>query len=160
MDEKDIQFALADARKMLVAADHMLTITYPMINDPKMLLSITNNAFSAISNGMNALLGYEHQWKRVSSVPQEFMTQLTVFKNKVAKNVGFPNETIKKISEVLEIVNKHKTSPVEFVRKNKFVICSDTYGMNALTVERTKSFIKTAKYFVEKVDEWVNKNGD
>ena len=44
------------ARKKIQIADHMLTMTYPMIKDPKLLLAVMENIFLALTNSIAASL--------------------------------------------------------------------------------------------------------
>ena len=53
-----------DARKRLQVADHLLTITYPLVKDAKLLLTISENLYYCVENAMNALLEHEKLFKK------------------------------------------------------------------------------------------------
>jgi hypothetical protein len=47
------------AKKKLQLADHILTMTYPIVNDSKLLLAVVENMFLALTNAMGSVLYYE-----------------------------------------------------------------------------------------------------
>ena len=58
----------------------------------------------------------------------------------------------------MDLSQAHKESSVEFPRKNKFVICSETYEMRTITASDIKSLIKEAKLLVDDVYKVTSKN--
>ena len=146
------------AKKKLATADHMLTQTYPLVNDPKLLLGIVKNIDEAIKEAILAMLLYEASMKRISKVPEDFQQQLSLFKREVVRRYGLPDSLVEFVRELGEILLEHKHSPVEFARKDKFVICDEHYNVKMLTQNSLKKHLSKAKIFIKYVEQKVNRN--
>ncbi len=150
MDDK-VQELLAKAAKNVKVADHMAHVTYPLFQDPKILLAITENIFLALSSGMSLLLYTERNNKAIPAYPDNFDYKYKVFKETVAPRYGIDPVHIKLVSEVKNIVLAHRKSPVEFIRDDRFVICDDDYEMKTLTVEQIKQYVSWTKAFINTI---------
>ena len=127
------------ARKKIKVADYMLTMTYPMIKDPKLLLAVMENVFLALTNSVGSLLHYERVFKRVPPFQDTFVSKFSTFK-KCSKRYNIDETQIMMINEIKEIILQHKKSSVEFTRNDSFIICSDDYHMKTITLEKLLSF--------------------
>ena len=146
------------AAKKLSVAEHLLTVTYPMVKDPKILLAVMENLYEALENGMDSLLQHDLQFKKIEVVPQDFNTRYTLFKEDVAKRHNIENKQAKLIGLARDVLHSHKESPVEFAHKEKFVICTDEYKTRTLTPETVKEQVMQAKDFLQKVRAAENNN--
>ena len=146
------------ARKRIQVADHMLTMTYPMVKDPKLLLAVMENIFLALTNSMGALLHYERAFKRVPPFQDTFVSKFSVFRQKSAQRYNIDPSHISMIQEIKEIILQHKKSPVEFTRQDSFVICSEDYKMKTVSLEKMKSYILNSKSFIQNIDSIITKN--
>jgi hypothetical protein len=155
---EQFQESRQNAIRKLSVADHMLTMTYPLVQDPKLLLAVLENVFSAMENAMSSVLHYERLFKRIPAFQDSFESKLTVFKSRVQPKYKINEEYINLLYELREIIVEHKRSPVEFARKDKFVICSDNYKMKAISVPEIKKYIAKAKLFVQTAGFIVSKN--
>ncbi len=149
---KDFQIALENAKKNLQTADHMLTITHQFINDPKLLLVITEKVSNALTNTMRSLLYYELYYKKIPPFKDDFINLFNIFKARSARRYNFDKEYIFLIQDVYEIIKKHKKSPVEFRRQDKFVICTEDFDMKVISAENIGNYIKKAKSFIREVE--------
>lgn len=129
-------------------ADHMLTSTYPLIGDTKILLNVTDNLFLALTNSMGAILHHDRLFKQIPPFNENFEGKLMMFKNKCMKKYNINVEYVKLIQEIKDIIVLHKQSPVEFKRKDRYVICTDNYRMIAITVNMLKDYLKKTKEFI------------
>jgi hypothetical protein len=146
------------AGKKIKIADHMLTMTYPMVKDPKLLLAVMENIFLALTNSMGSLLHYERIYKRVPPFQDTFVSKFNVFKQKCAKRLNIDPESVMMIHEIKEIILQHKKSPVEFTRNDSFIICSEDYRMKTITLEKMKNYILKSRLFVQNINNIINKN--
>jgi len=146
------------ARKRLQVADHMLTMTYPMVKDPKLLLAVMENIFLALTNSIGALLHYERMYKRVPPFQDTFVSKFSVFKQKCAQSYRIDTDYISMIQEIKEIILQHKKSPVEFTRNDSFIICSDNYQMKTISLEKIKNYILKSRLFIQQIDSILTKN--
>ena len=148
------------ARTHIKIADHMLTQTFPLVKDTKLLLAAADNVFQAVKYSMDAILYYERLFKRIPPFSNTFVSKLNIFEARCTRRYDFPAEYLTLIKELYDIVEKHKNSPVEFSRDNKFVICTDTYRMKTITAEQLKKYIETTKGFVTQMEQMVSKHDE
>ena len=145
------------ALKQINLADHVLTMTYPMVQDPKLLKVVVKNIYQAMESTIAMMLNYERYYKRVPPFTENYEVMLEmsrqIFTNyKISTGyIGFLNE----IKEILEI---QKQSDVEFVRKEKIVFASKEYNLNAISVKEIKDYIAKAKLFMQEVMNVVKEN--
>ena len=71
---------------------------------------------------------------------------------------NIPNIYTKLIQDVKNIILQHKKSPVEFIRKDQIVICSENYQMQVIDLNKIKDYIYKTKTFVQLMDKIVSKN--
>lgn len=147
-----------EAKKYIKIADHILTITYPLINDPKLLLAVMENIFLALAKTLGALLYFERLHKRIPPFHDNFESKFNMFKLNVANKFNFSKDYIHMLEDMKNIIVQHKKSPVEFVRKDVFVICSDNYNMKTLSIKEMKKYVAKAKVFIADISNYVNKN--
>ena len=148
------------AKAKLSLADYMLTQTYPSIKEPKLLVVVLENIFSCFTNAMAGILHYEKTFKRISGFSGDFEHCLEVFNQNCVKRYSLAIEYSKIMSELKELVSEHKKSPVEFSRKDSFVICSDNYHIKIVTFEHLKKYLAVTKKFVEDANKIVNREED
>ena len=146
------------ANKKLQLADHILTMTYPMIKDPHLLLSSIENLFLAFSYGIGSVLHYDRVFKRISPFPDDFASKFELFRDKCAKRYNLNNEYTKIIEDLRNILVAHKKSPMEFSRNERFVICNGNYRMRAISLNEVKSYVEKAKLFIKNVSSIVSKD--
>lgn len=146
------------SKKKIQIADHILTQTYPIVNDPKLLLTVLENVFLALTNSIGSLLYYERLFKKIPPFQNNFSSKFNMFKAKCAQNHNFSKEHIELIQEIKDIILHHKKSPVEFTRKDCFVICSDNYSMKTISTDKIKDYLSKAKLFIHQINNIVSEN--
>ncbi len=151
------QIARELALKYLKAADHMLTQTYPLVKDTKLLIAVLNNIFISAENTMDTMLYHDRLFKKIPPFHENFESRFYMFKMKCAPQNKL-NEYISLIQETKELIEKHKQSNVEFSRKDAFVICDDDYRVKAITASELKNYIAKAKRFFSDVHNIVKKH--
>jgi len=140
------------AKQRLKVADHILTMTYPLVKDTKLLMVVTENLFLALTNIMSALLYFERKFKRIPPFSDNFEAKFKVFNDNLVPKYNIDKKYLLLMRELKEIILEHKRSPVEFVRKDRFVICSEDYRMKTITVDLLKKYIKESKEFITRID--------
>jgi hypothetical protein len=144
------------AVKSIKAADHMLGVSYPLLNDPKILVSVANNLLLGIDYAMASVLEHEKLFKRINNIPESPDGKYNILKQR--SPLGFEDKNYEVIRELMEIAKKQKASPVEFSRQDKYVLCSDTYELRTLTVKDLKDYLVKAKVIVDQLYEMTRKN--
>jgi hypothetical protein len=133
-------------------ADHLLYVTYPVVGEVKLLLTIVENLYRAGINVMNAVLHYEQIHKRITVLPSSFEERFGVFQ-KVAKKHKIGEETLQTIKELKIIMDEHKSSAMEFSRSGKYVITAGDFKLKTLDVKLLKNYLGNVSSVISKMGE-------
>jgi hypothetical protein len=140
---------LEKAIKNIRIADHMIYVTFPVIKDKRLLLKTLDQVYDSVVCTINAILQYDYLYKRInlsSDAKQNFDT----FINKSAKRYNLTLEEIQDLIELLTIVENHKKSSLEFLRRDKIVIMSESLKTIIIGSEKLKKYLNLAKNIVNK----------
>ncbi|MFH2028214.1 MAG: hypothetical protein ABIJ08_03685 [Nanoarchaeota archaeon] len=148
----------AVADRKLHVADHMLTMTYPFIQDPKILIAVTENLFLALTNAMSSLLYYERLFKKIPPFQDNFTSKFNMFKENCVVRHNISQDYLKLMKDIRDILVAHRESPVEFSKKDRFVICSNDYEMKTISLDGIKEYVKKTKLFIHLVNNITTKN--
>lgn len=149
---------LADkAKKSINIADHMLTVTYPLVKDPKLIPAIMENIFIAYSSAVDAILYFDLLYKRIPVFHDSFESKLNTFNARCISRYKIKKYYITEIQTIKNLLEEHKKSPVEFSRKDSFVIFSDKFKMKAISINTISEYINKAKVFIEEMDNIISK---
>lgn len=151
-------FLKEKAKKYNHIAEHILTQTYPLVKDTKILLGVINNIYKATITTIELILKYEREKKRIPPYHETDESKINMFKWKIIEHYHMNIKFLTLIEETADIIKKHKESPVEFTRKDKFVICSEKYNLRTISVEEMKKFIKTSQIFFKEINNIIDKN--
>ncbi len=146
------------AKKNIKIADHMLSVTYPLVKDNKLLLAVIENIFLAYTNTIGSLLYYERLFKRIPPFQENFESKFNMFKEICVLKYNIDKSYIADIQDMKNIIIAHKKSPVEFARKDRFVICSNNYKLETISVNEIKKHIDKAKLFIQEINNITNKD--
>lgn len=152
------QEAREKARKKLKIADHMITMTYPLVQDTRLLISVMENLFLALTNSMASVLYYERLFKRIPPFHDNFDSKFNMFRAKVVPRYKIDTSNIHMLNEIKDVIIQHKKSPVEFTRKDMFVIASDSFNLKTISVDQIKKYISKTKIFLDEMESIVSKN--
>lgn len=145
---EDFEVKLKDAKNKLYVADHMLTNTYGLLKDSKILLAIIDNISLSFEGGLSAFLEHERLFRRISAYNKTADSELNFFILKVKDKYEFEEDFEKTYSRLREILRAHKDSSMEFTRKGNFVIANEEYDLTKITPEDIKKDIKTCRDFL------------
>lgn len=140
------------AKKSLNAADHLTYMTYPLVKDVKVILTITQNLYSSVMNGMEAILQFDRYYKRINPLTDNFDNRFSVFKEKCAPRYNFNVDDFELIEEIRTILKCHKESNMEFIRSDKLIMCSPSFKMKTFDIISIKQYLARTKKFISKVD--------
>jgi hypothetical protein len=141
-----------EANKSLRLADHLLHVTYPLAKDNKLLISILNSLDKSVKFAIDAFIRYDQIYKRVRSDPDTYREKLRLFSKISSIRYGFLQSDFDFLEEIDDIIKKHNESPIEFSRKDKFIICYNDYKTKELTLDYVKSGFVKAKSFIVKLN--------
>lgn len=134
MDNK--QKYLNEALRRLNTADHLAYSTFPLVNDKKLLLKILEEIHKSIMNSINSIN---------KNFKKEIKSENIIKIKKNLKKLQLKPEQIKSILEIIEMHEKHKTSAMEFTRKERAVIMLNNLKTITLDINKIKEYISIAK---------------
>lgn len=152
------QQARAKAVKNYKTADHIFFVTYPLVKDSKILLNVLQHVFKALAHSMTAIIYYDQIFKYTPSFPKTFQSKFEMFKGKSLPKHNIDKSYPQLIKEIQKIIQLHKESPVEFRKKDRFIICTDNYRVKAITADRIKKYMKKTKSFLEEMRKITSEN--
>jgi len=155
---EQFQLLREKAKNKLVIADHMLTMTYPLVKDTKLLLVIMENLFLALTYAMSSVLYYEKLFKRIPPFTDNFESKFNIFKERCVNKYEIDRGYLTLLQNIKNLMVDHKKSPIEFERKGKFVICSDSYRLRTITTNQIKEYNSKTKEFIHLSTHIVSKN--
>ena len=117
-------------------AEHILTQTYPLLKDPRILLGVLENINLAINDFITYKLDKEYR-----TLDEE--KKYNIFKNKF-------NEDIELIKEIKELWQRKKNSPVDFVKNDKLHLCSDEFDMRIISGKDMEKLLNKVKLLIKK----------
>ncbi len=145
---EDYEGSFSTAQQKIQLADYLITMTYPGLKDPKVLLLALENIFLAMMGAMEGVLQFELLYKRIEPYQPTFEGRIHAFAH-LTQTYHTDPAIIITARDIKEIITKHQQSPMEFTRKDKYIICSPEYDMTALTLITLKKHLATAKAFVQ-----------
>ncbi len=128
----------------LTIADYLLSTTYPLVKDPKVLIGVLNN----IGHAHDAFIEKVIKQKGLFQ-PSTHKGAFEQFKHLVGEELS--SEELRSMRIIYELREEHKISPVEFVRKQRLIICSSDYAMKTLTHSTLKEHLRHAKLIAKKL---------
>jgi hypothetical protein len=146
------------ANRCIYIADHMLYVTYPLVKDNKLLLAIMDNIFLSLTNSIAAVLYYDRLYKRIPPFQDTFESKFRMFRDRCIEKYKIDKSYILFIQDIKDIIVSHRKSPIEFARKDKFVICNDNYRMKTISIEEIKKYVAKAKVFIQEMNIIISKN--
>ncbi len=145
------------AEKKIKIADHILLSSYTLLHDTKLLLSSVNTIYESIESAMDSVLEYERLFKRIPPLGSGFESRFSVFK-KVAKAKKLDKKHLDLLRTIRDIKVSHDNSPVEFRRKDKFVIANEDYQLKTLDLKDLKKYLYEAKVFIRETTNLTSEN--
>lgn len=143
---------LPDAQQRLGVANHLLTRTYPLVNDSRMLLAVAKELHQANMSAMSAFLENEFAMKRIPALPQFTESRMELLEEAIQHH-SLNKDYLKNIKELHNITVTHEKSPIEFAKPDKFVICDNEYKLTTVTVDQLKASLSISRQFIDKVSQ-------
>ena len=132
---------MQEAIKTLKSAEHLLSTTFPLLKDPKILLGVLDNIYRAMVRGMNITIGEEGTFNERFHRLQDQKIE---------------SKYLSLLWDLHELKTMHKKSPMEFQRGSKFIICDTEYNMKTLNAKDLKEHLQKAKHFLSRLT-WVER---
>ena|SRR3989338_485442 len=143
---------LDEGRAHLRVADHLVTITFPLVMDARLLLTAVDNLFTASRKLMASLLHYEVAFKRVPVFSDDYDSICGLFRTQCMPRYNLSRDYWEVAGALKDAVDAHKASAVEFARRDNFVICSDSYSVRKVTAAQLKGYVAVMKRMLSEVE--------
>ena len=127
---------LEEAKRLLKVADHMVYVTFPVLNENKLLIKITSQIYNALSKASEVIAERENIFP--SKNPFKAL-------NESSQKYGFNSSQLEILKEILLVMAMHSESPMEFSRREKLIILSEGLKTEDITIEKVKSYLTTLK---------------
>jgi hypothetical protein len=147
-----IPLMLNEANRLFQNSDHLAYMTYPLVQDERLLIRIAENLNDALNKFVELVLYYDRLYKKIGPYPSDFKSKFEIFRTKCAERYGFDKEQIKIIKELNTLFEEKKKSNIQFIRNNKYFIANGDYRMKSIDITQLKSYINNSKDFVQKVN--------
>lgn len=144
--------ALKKANHYAKLSGHILRVTYPVVKEPKVLLLSLENTFLASTNAIAALLYAERSRKAIPPFHDSFNSKYHIFTEKLSKTKGFSIEEYSYIEKMRDLLLFQKKSPVEFTRDEDFILCSDEYDIQKVTITDTTEYLTKTTKLIKKIE--------
>jgi len=145
---------ITEANGALHKADHLTYITYPQVKEAKLLYTIAYNLYTTLNKGMEAVLHYERLYKRIPLVKRDFDYELGLFKSRIGE-YNINRSCVLLLQDLKKLVETKQKGPIDFIRRDKFVICSEDYSMQVLNLQKVKNYLAEVKRFMDRVNRTV-----
>jgi hypothetical protein len=138
---------LESAKEHFKIADHMAYVSLSILKENRMLIKILSKLAESTRDLIKAFLYFEYYFKKIKLYRDPQMN-LKTFIEKIAP-AYLAKEDLENLVKILKIEKKHKEAPVEFVKKDTFVILlGEKY--ETLTVESVREFLHSMRISLAK----------
>ena len=104
---EDLLRMQALAEEKMKNASHLLLKIYPEVNDPQMLVGISDTIYEAVSSSINAAVSLESQMSRLRAAPSSFIDALNQL-SRLQKRYSFDPATKSLLYELHEFMVEKK----------------------------------------------------
>ena len=147
---------LKNSEEILQTIDHIISVTYPLFKDKKILIKLMLELKIATLKIIESILQYEYIQKRIK-LSKKSSENFKIFEKKSASKYQIDDKEIDSIKFIFKIAEKHKTSKMEFVRGNKVIILDEKSNYEILDLKIIKHHLKITKNILEKVKKKLKK---
>ncbi len=144
--------AISEAKRYNVLATHILTTTYPVVKEPKVLLSALENVFLSISQSIDAIVYHAREKRLIPPFHNSFSIKFDLF-CELAKRYPISKNIINAIEQLKELLMFSDDSPVEFSRNGDYILCSDDYDIKRITHELVYEMISHSRLLQKLAEE-------
>jgi len=123
-------------------AEEILTKTYILTKDQKLFLSVLIKLNSALDSALNYLL------KEQILTKTSFSTKVSYLREQYSTKLKLNEDDFEFFTLIKNLVDKHKSSSVEFARKEKFIMTDDFDNLHTLKYENLNDYLIQTKKIV------------
>lgn len=140
---------LMEADKYYQRANHLLSVTFPLIKNKNLLIKIIQEIKNSITKTVVAILQYEFLYKRIKLTPDP-EKNFQIFEQECAKKYEITQKEIEQIRALFELTKKQKESVMDVMKNEKVVHISKDMNTETLTPEKAREFLDLSKTIFQK----------
>lgn len=129
------------AQKQIKEAEFLLNDAYNQTKDQKIFLSVLLKLFDSIQSAIDF-----HLSDKLAS-KDSFSFKLNLLAKNL-KNNNLSLEDLEFIELLRKLIDYHKNSPVEFARREKFIIAEEDYSLHTLNQNNLSDYLVSSKRIV------------
>lgn len=135
--------SLVIAEKDYQTADHLVSVTYPVIKDARLFLRALEKLSKALKEIISLILKIEHLYKRIT-LSDNTSKNLEIFFSKCSVKYGMGAEDCQILRKIFALERKHNESGFEFSKSGKIVIIDDNLSISYLDYDLMRKFLEPA----------------
>jgi len=144
------RFIFNRASEFIRRADHMFYMTYPLVRDNKLIITMAENICNGMNYAIDALLMHEREYKRISPYPDEFGIKLDIFR-KIAARYDINKESVNMIIDLKMFLEERKNSKMEFIKNDKYMLFNQKQELKSLGIDKLKQNLNISKEFIKRI---------
>ena len=149
---QEVSRTLEEANRKLKIADHLAYVTYPIIKDNKLIMTITENLAEAMTKAVDALLDYDVYYKRIIHLPSDFKSRLDIFRTNCAPRYKINTAYLSLIKDLQDLHEFRKKATMEFRKKDQYILTEENFKIKTLNYQKVKDYVNLSKSFFEKIN--------
>jgi len=130
-----------ESQKHIKEAEYLLNSTYSITKDQKVLLSILLKLHSALESSLNAFLN-----QKIGS-RNTFLSKISLLREE-SKNLNLTETDFEFLTLLRNLIQEHQDSPVEFARKDKFIIADHQFSLHTLSIQNLNEYLQISKKII------------
>jgi len=147
-----IEENLEEVAKSIKTADHLIYLSFPLLQDKRILLKAVIKIKETINKCINSILRFEYLNKKIR-LYKDPKKNFKVFKDTCSTKYNISNQEIKDIIELFELAEHQEKSSMEFMKDEKVIILSENMKARQISIEKAKKFLLLAKNLLKKTQE-------
>ncbi len=149
---------LAYAKKELKLADHMAYVTYKLLGDRRIVLSIIEHICNALSTSVNSFLEHERFLKKVYHIPDDSKLRMRFFLRDYATELGLDLDDENMLIRLEDMRDLNKRSNYNLQRGDSFFFVNDGFRVETIDLKMVKKYLRQSKNVVEIIEKAVKTN--
>ncbi len=147
---------LMESDKAYQRANHLLSVTFPLIKNKNLLIKIVQEIKNSVTKTVVAVLQYEYMCKRIKITPDP-ERNFQIFEEECAKKYEITQKELEQIRNLFELTKKQKESVMDIMKNDKVIHLSKDLTTETITPEKAKEFLDISRGIFQKTKEYIIK---
>ncbi|MEM2955046.1 MAG: hypothetical protein QW625_03810 [Candidatus Nanoarchaeia archaeon] len=143
---------LNSAKKQMELIEHMIYVTYPLVNENKLLLVMLNNIIKCARTSLQSLLEFERISKNISGWDNSFLGEIFIYKQKIEQKYALNPKYFRFLQKLCELEKIDLESNVRFKRGERYILSLANFEkIFELDLNLIKKYASLTKNFIEDI---------